>query len=224
MTFKRYLTEMQQTTLLRAVRLQSGDVLAKRDFAWIRTLIHSGMRIGEFSRVTVGAALAALRTGWLFIPREHRKGKRRDHEVLLTAPLREALNDLLAVRALMTGCTPHREDAPLVLSRQGGAMTVRQYEHRMRHWAAVAGIDEPVTPHWLRHTRAKNIMRRTTSNDPRGIVQKALGHASAASTSIYTELDREELTDALDAVDAGAADRRRIKRGLRRQFERRATA
>lgn len=224
MTFKRYLTEAQQKTLLRTLRLQSGDLLARRDFAWVRALIHSGMRIGEFSKVTVGDVLAALRTGWLFVPKEHRKGKRRDHEVLLTAPLRTALQDLLAVRADMTGCATHSEDAPLVLSRQGGAMTVRQYEHRMRHWAEAAGITEPVTPHWLRHTRAKNIMRNTTSKDPRGIVQRALGHSSIASTGIYTEVDGEELAEALHEVDAPHADRRCIKRGLRKAYEGRAAA
>lgn len=224
MTFKRYLTEAQQKHLLSTLRLQSGNLTARRDFGWIRALISSGMRIGEFSQLTVGSVLAALRTGWLFIPREHRKGKRRDHEVLVTAPLREALSDLLAVRALMTGCTTTRDDAPLVVSREGGALTVRQYEHRMRHWAEAAGITERVTPHWLRHTRAKNIMRHSTSRDPRGIVQRALCHASIASTGIYTEVDREELAEALHEVDAPAADRRAVKRGLRKAYEGRAAA
>ena len=103
-------------------------------------------------------------------------------------------------------------------------MTVRQYEHRIRHWAEAAGITEAVTPHWLRHTRAKNIMRNSTSNDPRGIVQRALGHSSIASTGIYTEIDRDELAEALHQVDAPATDRRAVKRGLRKAYEGRAVA
>lgn len=221
--FDRYLTEEEQHRLLRAMKLQSGDVLARRDYAWMRALIHSGMRLGEFSRLTVGSALAALKEGWVFIPREHRKGQRRDHTVLVTAPLREALQDLLAVRALMTGCRAGHESDPLVISREGGGLCPRMFELRAKRWAEVAELPAGFSPHWLRHTRAKNIMRRSTSNDPRGVVQAALGHASIASTGVYTVVSREELAEALEEVD-GAGDRRRVKRGLRRAFEGRATA
>lgn len=238
--FERYLTEAEQKQLLRTMKLQTGDLLARRDYAWVRALIHSGMRLGEFSRMTVGAALAALRTGWIFIPKEHRKGWNRkprqrkdgstylpkppkDHTVLVTAPLREALTDLLAVRALQSGCASgHAHDA-LVISRHGAGLCPRQYELRMARWAALAGLPEGASPHWLRHTRAQNIMRRSTSADPRGIVQAALGHASIASTGIYTAVSREDLAAGLAAVDA-PTDRRAVKRGLRAEYRRRASA
>lgn len=235
--FKRYLTEAEQHALLRTLQLHSGDLLARRDGAWIRALLHSGMRLNEFALMSVGDALEALRTRYIFIPQEHRKGWNRrprkkdgklrqppkDHTVLVTAPLEQALRDLLAVRVLMLGCGVSDVSAPLVVSRQGGRMTCRQFEHRMKTWAAAAGLPEATSPHWLRHTRAKNIMRRSTSTDPRGVVQAALGHASIASTGIYTQVSREELEAALEEVD-GAGDRRRVKRGLRAGFEGRARA
>lgn len=221
--FERYLTEPEQQRLLRAMRLQGGDVLARRDRGWVETLIHSGMRIGEFSLMTVGDALAALRTGWIFIPKERRKGKRRDHQVLVTAPLREALQGLLRARAEMTGCRQSHETAPLVMSREGGGLTPRMFQLRMKHWARLADLPEAVTPHWLRHTRAKNVIRRSTSNNPLSVVQAALGHASLASTGVYVAIDREELAAGLAEVD-GPGNRRTVKRGLRRAFDGRAVA
>lgn len=210
---KRYLTEDEQRLLL-ATLDQSAVGLAKRDFAWIRLLHSTGMRVGEFSRLRVGDARSALQTGYLFIPREWRKGGRRDLSVLVTDSVRKALNDLL----------DHREankhdmaaDAPLISSRKGGAMSIRCYQQRLALWAARAGIQGGVSPHWLRHTRAMNIMRRSQAKDPRGVAKAALGHASIASTGIYTGVTKEDVEAALHQVDGRA---RLPKRKLRGHFE-----
>ena len=94
--FERYLTEEEQRELLRFMHLRRADALARRDGALMRLLLHTGMRLGETLGLTQAEALQALRTGWLFIPRERRKGKRADHTVLATEPVKEALRDLLA--------------------------------------------------------------------------------------------------------------------------------
>ena len=217
--FKRFLTEEEQVMLLRYMKRISGDVLARRDGALMRLLLSTGMRVGETLAMTVGDALEALRSGWIFIPAVRRKGQRRDHTVLVTVPVREALSDLLAVRSELVAGMVHVSDA-LLVGRQG-ALTIRRVEQLVKRYAQEAGLPEGVTPHWFRHTRAKNIMRRSTSSDPRGIVQAALGHASIASTGIYTAVSREELVNSLAEVD-GPGDRRRVKRGLRAGFEARA--
>lgn len=222
--FERYLTDAEQRKLIQTMKLQSGNPAAKRDLHWVQALIHTGMRLHEFATMTVGDALEALRTGWIFIPKARRKGKRADHTVLVTVPVRQALQGLLAARVEMVGGGSCHEGAPLVVSRHGGALCERQYQIRLRHWAMLAELPEGVSPHWLRHTRAKNIMRRSTSPDPRGVVQAALGHASIASTGIYTEVSREELAEALEAVDAPAFDRRAVKRGLAKSYAGRAVA
>ena len=76
--FERYLTEAEQQVLLRHMHLRRADALALRDGALMRLLLHTGMRLGETLALTQAEALQALRSGWLFIPREHRKGKRAD--------------------------------------------------------------------------------------------------------------------------------------------------
>lgn len=216
--FEKFLSESQQRQLLRHMHLRRADALARRDGALMRLLLHTGMRLGETCLMRVGCALAALRTGWIFIPKAHRKGGRREHTVRVTEPVREALRDLLGARAEITGLEFVREEALLLASRQGEGMSARAVQYMVRRRAGEAGLAATVSPHWLRHTRGKNIMRRSTSNDPRGLVQAALGHASISSTGIYTEVSADELAEALEEVD-GLGERRAVRRGLRRAFE-----
>lgn len=216
--FKRFLTEAEQRQLLRHMHLMRADALARRDGALMRLFLHGGTRLGETLLISTGDALAALRAGWLYIPKAHRKGKGMDHQVLVTAPVREALRDLLSARAEITGVELSRETDPLIVGRHGRAMTARAVQLRFAQWCQAAGMPDGVSPHWFRHTRAKNIMRKSTSNDPRGIVQAALGHASIGSTGIYTTVSHEELADELNRID-GAGDRRKVKRDLKRDFQ-----
>jgi len=234
-TMNRYLTEGEQAKLLAVLKQHSGDVLAARDYAWVRALQHSGLRIREFSLISVGDALEALRSGYLFIPKEHRKGWNRtarddgkerkppkDHRVYVTQALRQAIQDLLKCRFEMTGADCRQAD-PLVVSRHGTAMTVRNYEIRLREWAEKAGLPPGVSPHWLRHTRAMAIMQSSTARDPRGVVQSALGHADIRSSGVYTQTPRAEVEAALDEIDSRVAGRVTVAT-LRKAYEGRAAA
>lgn len=207
----RYLTEAQQRSLLNTIK-SHANVLARRDFHWIRLLRDTGQRIGEFSLTTYRDARFALETGWIFIPKDRRKGrkgKRKDHQVPVTAPVRESLKALLAIHTEMGG--DGADDSPLVLSREGNAMAIRTYEERMGAWCRVAGI-ELASPHWLRHTRAMNVMRKSEAKDPRGIVKALLGHETIASTGIYTGVTKEEILEAARRTDGGRPRRRQVGR------------
>lgn len=217
---RRYLTEEEQRLLFRTIEQSAAD-LARRDFAWISLLRSTGMRVGEFATMTLGDARAALATGYIFIPKERRKGRagqRRDHSALVTDLVRDAL-ELLIDRRERDGALADAD--PLVASRKGGRMSVRAYQQRMALWAAKAGLGKGVSPHWLRHTRAMNIMRRSTAKDPRGVVQAALGHTSLSSTGIYTRPSKEYVEAALREVDGM---KRLPKRKLRGHFEARGGA
>lgn len=232
----KYLEPDDQQRLLRTVG-ELNDVLARRDHAWIRALLLSGLRINEFSLITLGEAQAALRSKYLFIPKEHRKGKtlfnddgtvkrviRKNHEVFVTVPLRAALKDLVAIRFEIGGDDEVDLNSALVISRQHGAgvpMSVRSYQIRLKHWAVLAGLSPDVSPHWLRHTRAMNIMRNSESSDPRGVTQRALGHASIGSTGIYTGVLREEMEAALTKVDEVRGKRVTLAQ-LRKAYDSRA--
>ncbi len=219
--FARFLPPAEQRLLLGTINQFSGDI-AQRDGAACTLLIGSGMRVGEFLKISVGDAVAALETGYLFIPKERRKGEACDLSILCTITIRKALNDLLSLRE------GAEMDEALVISRNSKArgwqaMTVRAFEMRVKYWAEKAGIK--ATPHWFRHTHAKNIMRETTAADPLRIVQSALGHTSRKSSEVYTRLDRTELETALREVDGKVNGRPRLRMAdLRRDFERRVGA
>ena len=154
--FERYLTEAEQQVLLRHMHLRRADALALRDGALMRLLLHTGMRLGETLALTQAEALQALRSGWLFIPREHRKGKRADHTVLATEPVKAALRDLLAVRVAMQKGQTAFELEPLVISRLGQRMTARAVQKRVKGWCAEAGLNPFEFRASVRTARTKN--------------------------------------------------------------------
>lgn len=204
---KRYLTELEQSRLLLGVS-KVADPLAQRDFHWIGALILTGMRVQEFSRLTVPMVQLALASGWLVSPKEHCKGGKRSNEYLVTARLRTHLEALVALsRELGAGCALPDAGQPLVWGRdvagRAGPLSVRSYEARLKQWAVHAQLDARISPHWLRHTRGMNIMRRSRGTNPLKVAQIALNHRSLKSTGIYLDMSREEFERELQLVDGG---------------------
>lgn len=214
----RYFTRAQQDTLLRGLAAFAAKE-DRRDYAWIRFLLYSGLRIGEFTKITCGQAWAALDTRHLYIPAEHRKGGRSDHKVLLHDKLRQALEDLLELQLEFGGSQSDGE--PLVLGRGGCAITPRALQLRFAQWMVVFGLPQEATPHWLRHTCAMRVLRASRAEDKLGTVQRALGHTSPASTRIYAHATKEELEQALTdafADPAPAKPPRRTLSNLRKMY------
>jgi len=58
-----------------------------------------------------------------------------------------------------------------------------------------AGIATPVHPHMLRHSFGSHMLQGTQNLRA---VQELLGHASIASTQVYTALDFEHLSSVYD--------------------------
>ena len=83
----------------------------------------------------------------------------------------------------LVALSPGRQpNAPVVPSPSGRPFD-RQAVHRaVRAAAKRAGIKAPVSPHWLRHSHASHALDRGA---PPQVVQKALGHASLATTTGY---------------------------------------
>jgi site-specific recombinase XerC len=221
--FRRFLTKSEQPKFLGTIR-QFSDLIAKRDHAVCCLLIAGGFRIGELLKTSVGDAVSALDTNYFFIPKEHRKGEVADLSQLVTTTIRAALLDLLSLRE------GAEMDEALIVSRKSkergwSAMTVRAFELRVAHWAKLAGLPEGVSPHWLRHTHAKNIIRESQAADPMRIAQVSLGQKSRRSTEIYTRVDREEMDTALLTTDRAMNGRPRVRiADLRKRFEGRVGA
>ncbi len=93
----------------------------------------------------------------------------------------------------------------LFLSARGRRITPRAVQARIKVHAQSLGIAADVHPHVLRHSFASHLLQ--SSGDLRA-VQEMLGHASIASTQIYTALDFQRLAQVYDAAHPRAKKQR----------------
>lgn len=193
--FQRYLTEVEERQLLQHVG-KFGDVLARRDRAWMTFMRHTGIRVGSLAQLTVGDARTMLASQTLQVTDDIAKGH-RGYEVPLKKAAARELRHLLAIRREQG--FESAAGAPLLMSRKGQALSVRSLQARMKQWVKEAKLPVAASPHWLRHTLAKRIIANSEARDPHGIVQLALGHRFRETTVIYTLPDREEIAAALEA-------------------------
>ncbi len=105
-----------------------------------------------------------------------------------------ALKALRALRAKAEELWPDGGADPtaLFLNERGRPLTPRDVERRMKLWLAAAELPTDLTPHKLRHSFATHLL--DSGADLRS-VQEMLGHASLATTQIYTHVSIERLKD-----------------------------
>jgi integrase/recombinase XerC len=84
-------------------------------------------------------------------------------------------------------------DAPLFRGERGGPLSPRIIQLAMQRMRGALGLPDSATPHALRHSFATHLLAR--GGDLRSI-QELLGHASLATTQIYTAVDSERLVEA----------------------------
>lgn len=94
---------------------------------------------------------------------------------------REDIDPALFVRDLNS---PNKEE--------GLRLTPRSIQRIIKKYSAIAGISKKVTPHWLRHMFATDLLKNGA--DLRS-VQMMLGHANISTTQIYTHFTDRQLED-----------------------------
>jgi integrase/recombinase XerC len=183
----RVLTRSQVDGLLDdlAARAATGDPVAVRDHAVVELLYASALRVSEL----VGARLADLDRERMTLRVLGKGGKER--VVPFGIPARRALDVYLdaARAALLDG----RDDpGTIFLGARGGRLSTRTV------YELVAGLlvdlpgSGPAGPHAFRHTAATHLL--DGGADLRA-VQELLGHASLATTQIYTHVSAERLKE-----------------------------
>jgi site-specific recombinase XerC len=190
----RYLTRAEEKTLLATIKATRGD-LAERDFYVMEALRCTGLRITAFSGLSVGDAVAALKTRYLQ-PDPSTQKRHREQRVFVSQRLDRALRGLLRVRKRMNGL-PGLDEA-LVIGRRGTRLTVRSYQLRTKYWLNKAGLQIDATPHFWRHTLAIRTLETSTADNPLLVVQQALNHASLNTTAHYLKPTREQMETDLE--------------------------
>ncbi|WP_421832118.1 tyrosine-type recombinase/integrase [Limnobacter sp.] len=87
------------------------------------------------------------------------------------------------------------QEASLFVSAKGLALTARQAQRDIADHAAKCGLGQHLHPHMLRHSFGSHLLQGTQNLRA---VQELLGHASIASTQVYTALDFDHLSSVYD--------------------------
>ncbi|MDA1256291.1 MAG: site-specific tyrosine recombinase XerD [Chloroflexi bacterium] len=158
-----------------------------RDAAMVEVLYASGLRVSEL----VGLDIRDLD---LELGSVRCIGKGSKERVV---PLHgQALE---TVDAYLQTVRPALERPPqsqaLFLNRNGRRLSRQGFWLRLKRAARVAGISDDITPHTLRHSFATHMLRGGASLRH---VQEMLGHASIATTQIYTHLTSEHVREEYD--------------------------
>jgi integrase/recombinase XerC len=166
----------------------TDDAAAARDAAMFELLYSSGLRLSELVSLDVGDGRLDLGAGEVTVTGKGRKTR----TVPVGARARDALKRWLALRV---GLAREGERA-LFVGARGARIAAGTVRARLHAWALRRGIDA-VHPHMLRHSFASHVLQ--SSQDLRA-VQEMLGHASIATTQVYTHLDYQALAKVYDAA------------------------
>ncbi|KPZ73868.1 Tyrosine recombinase XerD [Pseudoalteromonas sp. P1-26] len=173
------LSEAEVEALLAAPDIE--EPMGLRDKAMLELLYATGLRVTEL--VGLRMEQINLRQAVVFV-----KGKGNKERLV---PLGEEamywLEQFLKVgRSQMI---KHATDF-VFPSKRGIGMTRQTFWHRIKHYAILASVESPLSPHTLRHAFATHLLNHGA--DLR-VVQMMLGHSDLSTTQIYTHVANERL-------------------------------
>lgn len=153
-----------------------------------RLLVVTGMRIGEITSLMVGDI-----TGAGSQIRVRGKGNKERTVYVTNCRLLQDFRCYWETRYTVDGAS-----APLFLNSQGRPLTGPAFRKRLRTVSKSLLIEPHLTPHRFRHSAATLLIEEGV--DIR-IVQRLLGHASIATTEIYTKVSDNSLVAAIERAD-----------------------
>ena len=173
------LSEAEVEALLNAPNTE--EAMGLRDKAMLELLYATGLRVSEL--VGLRMEQINLRQAVVFV-----KGKGNKERLV---PLGEEAmywleQFLKGGRAQMI---KHATDF-VFPSKRGVGMTRQTFWHRIKHYAILAAVESPLSPHTMRHAFATHLLNHGA--DLR-VVQMMLGHSDLSTTQIYTHVANERL-------------------------------
>ena len=163
-------------------------LLRLRDQALLELIYATGLRVSEACGLDVtdvdrdryGVPIVLVRRGKGGKSREVPLGGAADRALVAYLPARKGLG---------------AAGAALFVNAMGERLTPRSVQRMVRAWSIAGGVHAKATPHGLRHSFATHLLDEGV--DLRSI-QELLGHASLASTQIYTKVSLDHLMKVYD--------------------------
>ncbi len=167
-----------------------------RDLAMFELFYSSGLRLAELVALDIDALDSIVHDGEVRV-----LGKRSKARLV---PVGSKAREALAAWANVRGELALPDEPALFVGQRGRRINPRMVETRLERRAIRLGLPRHVHPHMLRHSFASHVLQ--SSGDLRA-VQEMLGHASIASTQVYTHLDFQHLAKVYDAAHPRAKKR-----------------
>jgi integrase/recombinase XerD len=156
--------------------------LGRRDLAILELFYSSGLRLSELCQLRL--EMVDFEGGFMRITGKGNKTR----VVRVGSKAREAVNDYLNnERPSLVG---KKTSSHVFLSVRGTQLSPDRVRQIVKERAKMAGIDQNVYPHLLRHSFATHLLEGGA--DLR-VIQELLGHADISTTQIYTHVDRQRL-------------------------------
>lgn len=189
----RFLSQTEAAGLVSAP--DSSSDLGVRDRALLEVIYAAGLRVSEARDLNVDDVN--------FETKELRvRGKgSKQRVVLVGAAAHEALvRYLREVRPKQAG---RESGLALFLNRSGGRLSQRSIQTKVRKYSTKVGLRADVHTHTLRHSFATHLLEGGA--DLR-VVQELLGHASPATTQIYTHVTQAKAREVYLSAHPRAGD------------------
>ena len=167
-------------TLLESI--DASTPLGRRDRTILEVFYSSGLRLSELCGLRL--EMLDLEEGFLRVTGKGNKTRM----VRVGGKARGAIIDYLA--NARPGLVTKRTSSHVFLSVRGGALSPDRVRQIVKERAKMAGIEQNMYPHLLRHSFATHLLEGGA--DLR-VIQELLGHADISTTQIYTHVDRQRL-------------------------------
>ncbi len=180
----RYLPHVLSETQIEALLAAPDQTrpLGLRDAAMLELMYACGLRVSELVNLEMRQLDLSADLVMVF-------GKGRKERLV---PLGEMAAERIA--AYLQNARPRilgeRISAAVFVTARGAAMTRQRFWQNIEAYAKVAGIEQAVSPHSLRHAFATHLLNHGA--DLRS-VQLMLGHANLGTTEIYTHVAQARL-------------------------------
>lgn len=187
-----YLTEKEEAQLFKHLR-GLKDRQAERDFVLLKAMRLLGLRRVEACRLNVGDVYRKAR----LVVDGRIAAKGCTGELDIPVELQRILADFFKLKRGWG--EDMADDAPLFVSRIGKRLALRSMNDLVSKWIHAAGIEQNITPHGFRHTKAQRIVNDERHLSPElqkrclSLANKQLRHKSMTSTLIYTTPTREQM-------------------------------